>query len=234
MRYLWPVLLVVMLVGVSCTTSLSQLQTSYVPHDESRPVQVYPRLKGSACEWRLFCAFKVGGDRSVNSAIAAMTRGSAKIDNLFGVQVEESQSCFLLVSKVCTDLSAYPVVYKDANPKRQLFEANMMAGRLVKQPASPGGGTAAPAPTNTGARNTQPYKTTATPTPTAPPALLPTKKECEAKCARFAKLWSGSDAIRSTIRGQCVKKCLSPENNAYRSCIDGAAKIDDIAKCNGM
>ncbi len=234
MRNLWPVLLVAVLVlGVSCTTSFRQLQTSYVPHDESRPVQVYPRLKGTACEWKLFGMLGVGGDRSTNAAISAMTRGSAKIDNLFGIQIEESSNFYLLVSKACTNVSAYPVVYKDANPKRQLFEPNMMAGRLVKQPASPGGSAPAPAAVPTETRPTQPYSPPTAP-PAAPRELLPTKKECEGKCTDFAKLWSGSDAIRSTIRGQCVKKCLVPENGAYRDCIDGASKIDDIAKCNGM
>jgi len=221
-----------MVLGISCTTSFSQLQTSYVPHDETRPVQVYPRLKGSACEWKLFGLLGVGGDRSANTAIAKMTRGSAKIDNLFGLQVEESTGFYLLISKVCTNVSAYPVVYKDANPKRQLFEANMMAGRLVKQPAAPGGGTVAPTPTRTTPTPTYRPPTTA-PAPT-PRAVLPTKRQCESKCTKFAKLWSGSNAIRSTIRGQCVKKCLTPENGAYRDCIDGASKIDDIAKCNSM
>ncbi len=233
MKYLCPILLVVIMVlGVSCTTSFIQLQTSYVPHNESRPVQVYPRLKGAACEWRLFCRFKVGGDRSSNLAIAKMTRGSAKIDNLFGVQVEQSSACYLFVGKSCTNVSAYPVVYKDANPKRQLFEANMMAGRLVKQPAAPGGGTVAPTPTRT--TPTPTYRPTPTTPPVAPRAVLPTERQCEEKCTKFAKLWSGSNAIRSTIRGQCVKKCLTPENGAYRDCIDGASKIDDIAKCNSM
>lgn len=232
MRYLCPIfLVVVMVLGVSCTTSFSQLQTSYVPHDETRPVQVYPRLTGTACEWKLFGLLGVGGDRRANTAIGKMTRGSAKIDNLFGLQVEESSEYYLLVSKVCTNVSAYPVVYTDSNPKRQLFEANMMAGRLIKQPAAPSGGFA-PAPTHPTTTPAPTYRPT-TPSPAAR-AVLPTKRQCEGKCTDFAKLWRGSNAIRSTIRGQCVKKCLTPENGAYRDCIDGASKIDDIARCNSM
>lgn len=238
MRNLWPLIaLFVLLMATSCTTSFAQLETSYVPHDQGRPVQVYPRLKGEACEYKLFGLIGIAGDRSTNAAIAKMTRGSAKIDNLFGIQVDTSSTFYVFVSKNCTNVSAYPVVYKDAQPKQQLFESNMMAGRLVKKPAAVGGGAAptpTPKPTPTPTPTYRPA-TKPTPTPVAKPReVYPTKRECEGKCANFAKLWRGSDAIRSTISGQCVKKCLTPEKKAYRQCIENASKIDDIAKCNSM
>jgi hypothetical protein len=237
MRKLLPLLgIAVLLLGVSCTTTFHQLESAYVPHDAARSSQVYPRLTGEACEWKLFGLLGVGGDASVNEAIGKMTRGSAKIDNLIGVQVEGTSAFYFFVSKNCTRVSAYPVVYRDTVPKLQLFEGNMMTGKLVKKPAVSGSGDVAPAPSPTPTPAPTPtYAPTPAPTPApAPKEALPTKSQCETKCSRFATLWKGSDAIRATIRGQCVKKCLKPENGAYRDCIDSASKIDDIAKCNSM
>jgi len=240
MRSLIVLSLAVLLIP-ACTTSFRQLETAYAPHDFARPVQVYPRLSGEACQWRLFGFIAVAGDNSAVEAMAKLTRSSPKIDNLVSVQVMEQNANYLVVSKSCTVVSANPVVYKDTLPKWQLFEANMMAGRLVKQPEVTPGGTVAPGPTPPPVGPAPIAKTGPTvkkeepPTP-APAAKksAPTQAQCESKCANFATLWKGSDAIRGTIRGQCVKKCLQPENEAYRSCIEGASKIDDIGKCNNM
>ncbi|MBM4352820.1 MAG: hypothetical protein FJ109_03340 [Deltaproteobacteria bacterium] len=232
-----PALLLAVLLASACTTTFRQLETSYAPHDFSRPVQVYPRLAGEACEWRLFGLIAVSGDNSATEAMSKLTRSSAKIDNLLSVQVMENNVNYLVVSKSCTHVSAYPVVYKDTLPKWEPFEGNMMSGRLVKKPeVSPGGGAvptpvSPPPPGKTGPT----VKRDEPPIPPPPTkSTVPTQSQCESKCASFATLWKGSDAIRGTIRGQCVKKCLQPENEEYRKCIEGASKIDDIGKCNNM
>lgn len=227
-----------LVLATGCLSSTQQLESSYVPYDAARPVQVWPRLKGESCEWRLFGVIGVGGSNSLNAALAKMTRGSTKIDNLLGVHIEKRDEFYVVVSRACTVVSGYPVVYKDTGPKFQLFERNMMTGKVgQKKPAighppktTPSGGT-------TGGGTT--YKPTVKTTPvkrvkTQPKTSAPTKGQCDTKCAKFATLWKGSDAIRSTIRGQCIKKCLKPDNVAYRDCIDTARKLDDIARCNGM
>ncbi len=239
MRSLIALTLAVLL-APACTNSFRQLETAYAPHDFARPVQVYPRLSGEACEWRLFGIIAVSGDNSATEAMSKLTRSSPKIDNLVSVQVMEHNANYVFVSKSCTVVSANPVVYKDTLPKWELFEANMMAGRLVKKPdVTPGGAPApgpvanTPTPAPTG-KSGPVVKKEEPPTPVPAKKSAPTQAQCEAKCANFATLWKGSDAIRGTIRGQCVKKCLQPENEAYRSCIEGASKIDDIGKCNNM
>jgi len=237
MRSLLALLLVALLAS-ACTTSFRQLETSYAPHDFSRPVQVYPRLTGEACEWRLFGFIAVSGDNTATEAMGKLTRSSAKIDNLVSVQVMEHNANYLVISKSCTVVSGYPVVYKDALPKWEPFEANMMAGRLVKKPDVSPGGTPSPqgpvAPPPSGKSGPTVKRDVPPPPEPAPKNSAPTQQQCESKCANFAVLWKGSDAIRGTIRGQCVKKCLQPENAEYRKCIEGASKIDDIAKCNNM
>jgi hypothetical protein len=227
-----------MVLTAGCLSSTQQLESAYVPYDSARPVQVWPRLKGESCEWRLFGVIGVGGDNSLNAAVAKMTRGSTKIDNLLGVHIEKRDEFYLVVGRSCTLISGYPVVYKDTGARFQLFERNMMDGKLgEKKPAvgrpakpTPAGGTTGGGTTYQPTVKTSPVKHVEAP----PKASAPTKGQCDKKCARFATLWKGSDAIRSTIRGQCIKKCLKPENVNYRDCIDGASKLDDIARCNGM
>jgi len=241
MRKSWPLLGVALLgLCLSCSTSFKQVVPSYVPYNESRPIQVYPRLTGESCEWKLFALFPISGSNQVNAAVASMTRGSTKIDNLFGFQVEEKTRNYLVVSSRCTLVSGYPVIYKDTDVKWQLFEPNMMTGKLVKKPPVSRGGAATKTSTTTTRKTGKSYKPrakTGRPARTTSPTTGssgPTKKQCETKCARFATLWKGSDAIRSTIRAQCIKKCLKPGNDKYRQCIERASKIDDIAKCNSM
>jgi hypothetical protein len=238
----WMIMVVAVL-SVACTTSFKQLHTSYAPYDKQRPVQVYPRLTGQTCEWWLFGAIPVGGDGSVNTAISKMTRGSAKIDNLVGMQVEGYTVNYLVVSKKCVNVSGYPVIYKDTEGKWELFDKNMMDGKLVKKPAVSGGGNAAASsqPTTgtvsgrtTGKTKTKTHRTEPRVKVEPRKSSVPSKTQCETTCSKFARLWKGSDAIRSTIRGQCVTKCLKPENNSYRNCIKGASKIDDIARCNSI
>jgi hypothetical protein len=232
--------LVVASLASGCITSFQHAQDSFAPYDFGRPAQVYPNLKGEACEHRLFGFWKVSGDASASAAIATMTRGSAKIDNILGYQVEQKTGFWLLGFTSCTVVSGYPVIYKDSNPKWQLFEGNMVAGKLVAQPAvtpaSAGPGPSVPSVPVAA------DKPAAGPVKTSKPAGLPpreadaapTQEECDGMCGKFATLWKGSDAIRSTIRGQCVKKCLKPENKTYRNCIDGASKLDDISRCNAL
>ena len=241
MNRLYAALLIGVLAStVSCAQTFSHSQPSYVPHDAGRPLQVYPRLKGESCQWRLLGLWGIGGDNSLSAAIGKMTRGSKKIDNVFAVNVEKKVGYFFLLSRHCTVASGYPVVYKDTLPKQELFEDNMMHGKLVKKPAVSGGGgtVSTPRVTHTGGTSSGSYGGTKSggtyKAPTTSRSSAPTKKQCDGKCTKFSKLWKGSDAIRSTIRGQCVKKCLKPDNHGYRTFIDNASKIDDIAKCNGM
>jgi len=225
-----------------CTTTYRHAQDSFAPYDFGRPAQVYPNLKGEACSHQLFWVWTVSGDSSAAAALAAMTRGSAKIDNIIGFQVEEKWGFWLVGTTTCTVVSGYPVVYKDANPKWQLFEPNMAAGKLVAQPPVTPATSGASAPSLPAPVGAARPGTTGTPaakptTPTLPPReadAAPTQSDCDSMCSKFASLWKGSDAIRSTIRGQCVKKCMKPENKTYRNCIDGASKLDDIARCNAL
>ena len=229
------ILLVSVVLLAACNTTFRHAQESYAPYDFSRPAQVYPRLTAEACEHRLLGIWTISGESTVGNALARLTRGSAKIDNIMSYQVEQKWGFWFLGTTSCTVISGYPVLYKDTAPKLELFEANKLAGRLVKKPqvATP---TKAPAPYTPPSGGTGTY----TPKKVAPAPLAPrkekgpTKRGCEKSCGKFSQLWKGSDAIRSTIRMQCVKKCLQPENSSYRKCIDGAAKIDDIARCNSM
>ena len=231
------VLLVSVALLVSCNTTFRHAQDSYAPYDFSRPVQVYPRLSAEACEHRLLGIWTVSGEATIGNALARLTRGSAKIDNIMAYQVGEKWGFWFLGVTSCTVVSGYPVLYKDTAPKLELFEANKLAGRLVKKPevAMPSKTPAPYVPTTTGGTGSTYTPKKVAPAPLAPrKAAGPTKRGCEKSCGKFAGLWKGSDAIRSTIRMQCVKKCMQPENSAYRKCIDGAAKIDDIARCNSM
>jgi len=240
----------------ACASTFVHMQESYVPHDNSRPAQVLLRVTGEACEWKLFGLFAVSGDNSANTAMADLTNSSPKIDNILAVHVIETSTWYLLVSKACTEVSGYPVVYKDTLPKLALFDVRMLrAGEKVRASDLAKGGvqmsasvmptpevaptaTVTPTPTTSTAvkKGTEVKKTVAvTKTVTPPPAeSAPTQAQCEAKCGKFAGLWKGSDAIKTTIRGQCVKKCLVPGNKAYRECIEDASKIDDITRCNSL
>ena len=220
---------------VSCNTTFRHAQESYAPYDFSRPAQVYPRLSAEACEHRLLGFWKVSGDASVGNALARLTRGSAKIDNIMAYQIEDRWGFWLIGITSCTVISGYPVLYKDTASKLELFEANKLAGRLVKKPeiGAPSKAPAPYVPPKGGTGTYTPRKVSPAPLPPRKEAG-PTKRGCEKSCGKFADLWKGSDAIRSTIRMQCVKKCMQPENSGYRKCIDGASKIDDIARCNSM
>lgn len=249
------------LVGVlagACNTSFNELQNSYLPHDISRPLQMYPRASGEACEHRLLFFIPLG-DSSINDAVLDLTKGSDKVDNLFGVQVETRWSFWLLGNSVCTRVSAHPVVYKDSRVKLTPFETNMMLGRLTRNPPvsnTTGGAPEAPAeplapravqgetpyvpPTKV---DTVPKTPTIPTTPTTPVVVkapeppadpAPTQAECDSKCGRFSALWEGSDAIKATIRSGCVKKCMVKTNKEYRKCIEGAASVSDISRCNAI
>jgi len=187
-----------------------------------------------------------------------LTKGSDKVDNLFGVQVETRWSFWLLGNSVCTKVSAHPVVYKDSKVKMNPFEINMMNGRLIRTPpvsnATAGSTEASVDPL--APRATQPEtqyvppkvdatpKNPTPPTNPTPPVVVklpeppadpaPTQAECDSKCGRFAGLWEGSDAIKGTIRSGCVKKCMVKQNKEYRKCIDGAASVSDISRCNSI
>lgn len=233
-----------------CARSFISSRTAYAPHDFARPAQVYPKLEAEACEHRLLGIWKLSGEASVRSAVGEMTKGSAKIDNLVAFEVESKMGFWLLGTTNCTVVSGYPVMYKDTLPHMELFEDNMLAGDLVRKPTTiPGtqGGSGVSA-TYTPTPREQP-RTTPRTTPrvhttprvktgtTLPPRKVesgPTKKQCERMCRDFSKLWKGSDAIRSTIRATCVKKCLVPDNRTYRNCVDTASGIDDISRCNSM
>lgn len=242
----------------ACNTSFNELQATYLPHDITRPLQMYPRAAGEACEHRLLFFIPLG-DASVNEALLDLTKGSDKVDNLFGVQVESRWSFWLLGTSHCTKISAHPVVYKDSKVKLTPFELNMMQGRLVRTPPVSNGtaGSEAAAdplaprgnvpdvpyvpPTRVETPVVPKNPTPPTnPTPVVvkipdPPAdPAPTQAECDGKCARFAGLWEGSDAIKATIRSGCLKKCMVKEKKEYRKCIDAAASVADISRCNAI
>lgn len=234
-----------------CSRSFMGSRTAYIPHDFARPVQVYPKLEAEACEHRILGVWTVSGEASLRAAVGEMTKGSSKIDNLLGFEVENKTGFWLLGTTSCTVVSGYPVMYKDTLPHVEPFEDNMLIGELVRKPTiipgtQGGAGTpvayAAPQRDNRGSSSsgtttrvdTTPRVRTTTPLPTRRDDSAPSSGQCERMCGDFAKLWKGSDAIRSTIRATCVKKCLVPENRTYRNCIDTASSIDDISRCNSM
>ena len=239
-----PFLTVTILVALSCAagcnTTFRHLVTSYAPHDETRPVQVYPRAQGEACSSKILFFIPVG-DNSTTTALLRMTKGSPQVDNILTYQVEEKWAFWLLGYTSCTVVSGYPVIYKDDRGKWKLFETNMLQGKLVSKPevSEPTPyktkiDDGQPAPKKEVETKTETSETEPVPFPPKKRETGPTQAECEQMCADFAKVWQGSDAIRATIRGQCMKKCLDPENEAYRECIKGAKKLDDITRCNSM
>jgi len=219
-----------------CNHSAVEIRESYIPMEDGRPHKMSYRRTGEACTYRLFGFIPMGGSTRVDAAVSKMTRNSEKIDNILALHVENKWSFWVLGTTNCTVVSGYPVIYVDDKPKRGVFSRRMVYG-----PA--GGGVAAP---STPMRETPPVVAPAprpapTPTPAIAPtprptprAATPTKAECEKKCARFASIWKGSDAIQGTIRRNCIKKCVKPERKAYRNCIDAASSIEDIGKCNNL
>lgn len=245
-------LLLLLALPSACVSSFVQMQESYVPHDPTRPAQVLQRVTREACEWRLFGFLPISGDNSANTAVADLISSSPKIDNILAVHVTTTSTLYLVVWKVCTEVSGYPVVYKDNQPRLTPFRARMpKAGEKVRSKALATGNVPTASSTfgSAGATKSSPAHSAATSipskptkagnwpksdTPAKPTIRGPTQSECESKCGRFAGLWKGSDAIKTTIRAQCMKKCLIPENSAYRKCIEEASKIEDITRCNAL
>ncbi len=242
----------------ACNTSFNELQATYLPHDISRPLQMYPRAAGEACEHRILFFIPLG-DSSVNEALMDLTKGSDKVDNLFGVQVESRWSFWLLGTSQCTRVSAHPIVYKDSKVKLTPFEVNMMSGRLVRTPpvsnAAAGSNDASVDPlAPRGTIPETPYvpptrvdpippRNPTPPTNPTPPVVklpdppadpAPTQAECDSKCGRFSGLWEGSEAIKGTIKSGCVRKCMVKEKKEYRKCIDSAGSVADISRCNAI
>ena len=221
----------------ACNYSAVEIRESYIPMEDGRPHKMSYRRTGEACTSRLFGFIPLGGSTRLDAAVSKMTRNSEKVDNILGLHVEEKWTFWLLGTTNCTVVSGYPVIYVDDMPKRGVFSGRMMygpAGGGVAAPSTPMRETppvVAPTPRPT---PTPPTHTTA-PTPKPEPrTATPTKAECEKKCARFAGIWKGSDAIQGTIRRNCVQKCVKPDKKAYRSCIDSASSIEDIGKCNNL
>ncbi|MFH1530649.1 MAG: hypothetical protein ABIK09_07960 [Pseudomonadota bacterium] len=213
-----------------CSTTVVEVRESYLPLEPGRPYKLSYRRSGEVCGSR------TPGASWVADAIATMTQNSDKIDNVLGLHVETKSSLF----SQCVAVSGYPVLYVDNQPKRSPFSRRMMSGPSGGGEASPSTPMyesppvvgASPTPTPTPGPSLTP-----TPTPTPTPASTssaPTQAECEAKCARFSGIWKGSAAIQGTIRRNCIQKCLKPEKKAYRDCIDAAASIEDIGKCNNL
>jgi len=225
-----------------CNYSAVEVRESYIPMEPARPHKMSYRRSGEACTSRLFGFVPLGGSTRIDAAIAKMTQGSDRIDNILGLHVENKWAFWVLGTTNCTVVSGYPIIYVDDNQKRGVFSRRMMYG--------PGGGAAA-AP-STPVRATPPVVAATPrpkPTPAPPPAAAPTaapapkpaarpaaptKAECESRCARFAGIWKGSAAIQGTIRRSCVQKCLKPAKKAYRDCVDSASSIEDIGKCNNL
>ncbi len=218
--------LVSMLAG--CSTTTLEVRESYLPMEPGRPYKMSYRRSGEVCGKR------AEGGSWVSDAIAKMTQNSDRIDNLIGLHVEMRSAGF----SQCVAVSGYPIIYVDNQPKRGVFARRMMYGPS-------GGGASAPStpmretPPIASAPAPAPVPVAAAPAPVAAPApapkpAAPSKADCEAKCARFSGIWKGSAAIQGTIRRNCVQKCVKPEKGAYRDCIDSAASIEDIGKCNNM
>ena len=230
------------LVSLACNTTFRQVEKSYLPHDQNRAMQVYPRLTGEACEQRILFFIPIG-DSSVNKALGQLTKYSTQVDNILGVQVEDKWSFWLLGSTHCTVVSGYPVLYKDNGAHWQPFEKNMMMGKLLRAPVVSGQGQT---PARSNATTSSPIPSLTEPVemaapvrtePVAPAAVrneTPTQPMCEEKCGRIGNLWNGSDAVRSAIRKQCMGKCLKPEKKDYRDCIDSAKSWDDLRQCNKL
>lgn len=215
-----------------CSTTTLEVRESYLPMEPGRPYKMSYRRNGEVCGKR------AEGGSWVSDAVAKMTQSSDRIDNILGLHVEMRSSGF----SQCVAVSGYPIIYVDNQPKRGVFARRMMYG--------PGGG--ADAAPSTPMRETPPIASAPAPAPApvpvaaapaptpvaapapAPKPATPSKAECEGKCARFSGIWKGSAAIQGTIRRNCVQKCVKPEKEAYRDCIDGASSIEDIGKCNNM
>ena len=219
-----------------CSTTTLEVRESYLPMEPGRPYKMSYRRNGEVCGKR------AEGGSWVSDAVAKMTQSSDRIDNILGLHVEMRSSGF----SQCVAVSGYPIIYVDNQPKRGVFARRMMygpGGGADAAPSTPMRETppiaSAPAPAPAPAPVPVPVAAAPAPTPVAAPApapkpATPSKAECEGKCARFSGIWKGSAAIQGTIRRNCVQKCVKPEKEAYRDCIDGASSIEDIGKCNNM
>ena len=75
MRHILVMAAIAGLLAAGCATSFEHMQEAYVSHDDGRPSQIYPRLKGKSCEWRLLGLIPITGDKRVNQAVAPASRG---------------------------------------------------------------------------------------------------------------------------------------------------------------
>lgn len=235
---------------MGCNVTYQQMETTYLPHNDARPQKVFARQSAQACSHRILFFIPVG-DNSVNKAVGNLTHYHPRVDNLLGVQVEQTWGFWLLGQTVCTRVSAYPVAYTDAGPHWQPFDMGKMEG--TGEASQAGGSTAVattpptpstpvtsvtsestpPGTTDLPPRTVEP-RTTYTPPPKPPEDPKPTQADCDRMCGRTAGFYEGSSVVQSTIRRQCVDKCLTPEKKAYRMCIEKAQNWDQVKACNKL